>query len=72
MLLCYSECRMLPCYPGDQDPKNKHGGAMLKPDGQAPKAGDIMRMPELAATFREVATKGKDGSVRLVPYIYES
>ena len=38
-----------------KEPTNKYGGAMLKPDGQAPKAGDIMRMPELAATFREVA-----------------
>eukprot|EP00729_Bicosta_minor_P008015 gene8015-1693_t len=44
-----------------KEPTNKYGGAMLKPDGQAPKAGDIMRMPELAATFREVAAKGKDG-----------
>lgn len=33
---------------------------MLK-DGSAPKAGEMMRMPELARTFRELATKGRDG-----------
>ncbi|EPQ32050.1 uncharacterized protein PFL1_00248 [Pseudozyma flocculosa PF-1] len=29
--------------------------------GKAPKAGEIMRMPNLARTFRELATKGKEG-----------
>ncbi|CAG8462148.1 9328_t:CDS:10 [Gigaspora margarita] len=30
-------------------------------DGHAPKHGEIMRMPNLARTFRELAEKGKDG-----------
>ena len=54
-----------------KEPTNKYGGAMLKPDGQAPKAGDIMRMPELAATFREVAASiyciNKD--IQKIPHI---
>ena len=34
-----------------RDPGNPHGHDMLL-NGQAPKAGDIMTMPQLAATFR--------------------
>ncbi|CAG8568107.1 2616_t:CDS:10 [Ambispora gerdemannii] len=30
-------------------------------DGRAPKAGEFMRMPNLARTFRELAQHGKDG-----------
>ena len=33
------------------DLDNKHGGDMLL-EGRAPKAGEIMRMPHLANTFR--------------------
>ncbi|KAK9843622.1 hypothetical protein WJX84_004234, partial [Apatococcus fuscideae] len=34
------------------------GAAMLQPDGSAPKAGQIQRNPDLAATLRTVAEKG--------------
>ena len=37
--------------------------AMLQPDGSAPKAGQIQRNPDLAATFREVAEKGAKAGV---------
>lgn len=30
-------------------------------DGRAPRTGELMRMPTLARTFRELATKGKEG-----------
>ncbi|SJX62603.1 related to lincomycin-condensing protein lmbA [Sporisorium reilianum f. sp. reilianum] len=30
-------------------------------EGRAPRTGELMRMPTLARTFRELATKGKDG-----------
>ncbi|SNX85435.1 related to lincomycin-condensing protein lmbA [Melanopsichium pennsylvanicum] len=30
-------------------------------EGRAPRTGEIMRMPTLARTFRELATKGKEG-----------
>lgn len=33
------------------DPKNRYGGQMLL-NGRAPKAGEIMKMPDLARTFR--------------------
>ena len=33
------------------DPSNAHGGDMLL-EGKPPKAGEIMKMPHLAATFR--------------------
>lgn len=39
-----------------------NGKEMLVPEtGKAPKAGEVMRLPNLAKTFREVAEKGKDG-----------
>jgi gamma-glutamyltranspeptidase/glutathione hydrolase len=38
-----------------------NGGEMLLESGQAPRAGQVMRMPTLARTFRELATKGRDG-----------
>ena len=44
-----------------QATNNPHGAAMLMPDGSVPSAGDVMKMPELAATFRELAAKGKPG-----------
>ena len=34
------------------------GHPMLQPDGHAPKAGDIHKNPDLAATFRTIAEKG--------------
>ncbi|CAG8609996.1 9632_t:CDS:10 [Funneliformis caledonium] len=37
-----------------------NGGDMLI-DGRAPKVGEIMHMPNLARTFRELSEKGKDG-----------
>lgn len=44
-----------------QAESNEHGGDMLMPDGQAPKAGEIMHMPKLAKTFKELAEHGKAG-----------
>lgn len=41
-------------------PQNPHGKDMLMPDGEAPKAGEIMKMPLLAKTFRAVAEGGVD------------
>ncbi|UZJ55305.1 hypothetical protein CBS101457_004625 [Exobasidium rhododendri] len=38
-----------------------NGGEMLLESGKAPRAGQVMRMPNLARTFRELATKGRDG-----------
>lgn len=35
--------------------------ATFLPDGRAPKTGDMFRNPDLAATFRRVATRGRDG-----------
>eukprot|EP00050_Salpingoeca_kvevrii_P007741 m.298276 g.298276 ORF g.298276 m.298276 type:complete len:591 (+) comp13822_c0_seq1:47-1819(+) len=40
---------------------NPHGGDMLMDDGEAPHAGDVMRMPHLAATFRKLAEHGRAG-----------
>eukprot|EP00039_Didymoeca_costata_P031045 m.32865 g.32865 ORF g.32865 m.32865 type:complete len:551 (+) comp8458_c0_seq4:202-1854(+) len=40
---------------------NPHGKDMLLPNGQAPSAGDLMFMPKLAQTFREIAEKGAEG-----------
>lgn len=34
------------------------------PDGQAPKVGQLMRLPELAASYRLIAEKGRDGFYR--------
>lgn len=42
-------------------PDNPHGGDLLMPDGQAPRAGDVMVMPHLARTFRLLADHGKAG-----------
>lgn len=41
-----------------------NGGEMLLPNGKAPKAGDIMRMPNLAKTFRTLAEGGKEAFYR--------
>ncbi|XP_021347302.1 uncharacterized protein LOC110446456 isoform X2 [Mizuhopecten yessoensis] len=41
-------------------PNNKHGRDLLI-DGQAPKYGQVMRLPYLAQTFRELGTMGKKG-----------
>lgn len=38
-----------------------NGSEMLLSNGKAPKAGQIMQMPNLATTFKELAEKGKDG-----------
>ena len=40
---------------------NVHGKDMLMSDGSAPAAGDIMRMPYLAETFRRLGREGKAG-----------
>eukprot|EP00041_Stephanoeca_diplocostata_P012880 m.217381 g.217381 ORF g.217381 m.217381 type:complete len:557 (+) comp19125_c0_seq1:156-1826(+) len=40
---------------------NPHGKDMLLPDGHAPKEGQVMKLPKLAATFRRLATEGRDG-----------
>ena len=37
------------------------GASALLRDGKAPKAGELMRMPELASTFRALAERGKAG-----------
>lgn len=41
-----------------------NGGEMLLPNGKAPKAGDIMRLPNLAKTFRALAEGGKEAFYR--------
>lgn len=43
---------------------SKNGGEMLLPNGKAPKAGDIMRLPNLAKTFRTLAEGGKEAFYR--------
>ena len=43
---------------------NPGAAAMLRPNGEPPRAGELMRMPELAATFRSLASLGKDGFYR--------
>lgn len=40
-----------------------HGHHMLL-DGRAPETGEVIQMPHLAQTFRELASKGKDGFYR--------
>ena len=40
---------------------NPGAAALLRPDGRPPAAGEWMRMPELASTFRALASDGKDG-----------
>ena len=37
------------------------GVAQFLPNGRAPRAGEVLAMPELAATFRALAAKGKPG-----------
>jgi gamma-glutamyltranspeptidase/glutathione hydrolase len=37
-----------------------NGNDMLR-NGKAPKSGEIMKMPKLAKTFREIVEKGRDG-----------
>ncbi|XP_076333525.1 glutathione hydrolase-like YwrD proenzyme isoform X2 [Tachypleus tridentatus] len=39
---------------------SRHGYELLL-DGKSPRAGEVMRMPFLAATLKELATNGKDG-----------
>lgn len=34
---------------------------MMMPDGNAPRTSNIMKHPELAATFEAIAKDGKDG-----------
>eukprot|EP00048_Salpingoeca_helianthica_P017474 m.237394 g.237394 ORF g.237394 m.237394 type:complete len:553 (-) comp21101_c0_seq1:32-1690(-) len=43
-----------------QKPNNPGGSALLL-SGRAPRAGDIMRNPDLAATFKLLARDGRDG-----------
>ncbi|XP_070581176.1 glutathione hydrolase-like YwrD proenzyme [Ptychodera flava] len=42
------------------NPSNRFGGDMLL-NGQAPRTGEIMTLPLMAQTFRELATNGKKG-----------
>ena len=39
---------------------SNNGNDMLR-NGQAPKSGEIMKLPKLAKTFREIVDKGRDG-----------
>ncbi|ESO87456.1 hypothetical protein LOTGIDRAFT_220165 [Lottia gigantea] len=43
-----------------KDPENKHGQDMLL-DGEAPKHGQVIKLPKMAQTFKEVAKYGKKG-----------
>lgn len=43
-----------------KNPKNIYGSDLLL-RGQAPGAGDVMKMPLLATTFEELCSRGKDG-----------
>lgn len=43
-----------------QSADNPHGADLLL-DGRAPRAGEVMRNPALAATFRALAASGKNG-----------
>lgn len=45
----------------DRQLKHAPGGHQLLRDGQAPKAGELFRNPNLAATFRTLAEHGKPG-----------
>ena len=51
---------------------NPFGKDMLMPSGCSPKAGDIMRLPNLAATFTELAKKGKDGFYKVRCFLFLS
>jgi gamma-glutamyltranspeptidase / glutathione hydrolase len=42
-------------------PQTNPGGAALLRSGRAPRAGEIMRNSDLAATFRALARDGRDG-----------
>ena len=52
-----------------RNPSNAHGRDMLLPDGNPPRAGDIMKMPHLAATFKvrvQNKTKHTDYDLRIL------
>ena len=40
---------------------NAYSKCFLLPDGSAPRAGDVIAMPELANTFKLLAQEGKKG-----------
>lgn len=42
-------------------PENPHGVDMLMPSGETPRAGDVMKMPHLANTFKLLAEHGPQG-----------
>jgi gamma-glutamyltranspeptidase/glutathione hydrolase len=51
------------CYEESIKQASNNGNDMLR-NGKAPQTGDIMKMPYLSKTFREIADKGRDGFYR--------
>ncbi len=60
--ISWAECEFQLTRWGDD--ANPGARALLPRAGAAPQAGDVVRNPELAQTFRELAAGGKDGFYR--------